>query len=199
MDEKRPLNLPLTVDTSTPATVGLQGLEGHFADATVIGYGVTGLVYAATDLKTKTRVAIKKLLFRDQRQCQLGLREIRLLRQMQHDNLVTLKEILDPGGLPVKNEPLIDCAYLVQELLDTDLNRLRHSKQLTTEHCRFISYQILRGLKYIHSANVIHRDLKPSNVMLNCDTLLVKIGDYGLARVVDPAYNHQVVASCNIS
>jgi mitogen-activated protein kinase 1/3 len=50
-------------------------------------------------------------------------------------------------------------------------------------------YQILRGLKYIHSANVLHRDLKPSNLLLNtnCD---LKICDFGLARVADPSFNH---------
>ena len=50
-------------------------------------------------------------------------------------------------------------------------------------------YQILRGLKYIHSANVLHRDLKPSNLLLNttCD---LKICDFGLARVADPEHDH---------
>ena len=49
--------------------------------------------------------------------------------------------------------------------------------------------QILRGLKYIHSANVLHRDLKPSNLLLNttCD---LKICDFGLARVADPDHDH---------
>ena len=50
-------------------------------------------------------------------------------------------------------------------------------------------FQILRGLKYIHSANVLHRDLKPSNLLLNttCD---LKICDFGLARVADPEHDH---------
>ena len=47
----------------------------------------------------------------------------------------------------------------------------------------------MRGLKYIHSANVLHRDLKPSNLLLNttCD---LKICDFGLARVADPDHDH---------
>ena len=193
MDEKRSLHHPLSVDTSLLPTVGLHDLEGHFTDATIIGHGVTGLVYSATDVQTKNRVAIKKLLFSSQRQCQAGLREIRFLRQMQHENIVSLREILDAKGSPIKSELTLDCAYLVQELLDTDLRRLIQSGQLTAQHSKLVCYQILRGLKYIHSANVIHRDLKPSNVMLNCDTLLVKIGDYGLSRVLDPSYDHQVI------
>ena len=53
---------------------------------------------------------------------------------------------------------------------------------LTDDHVQYFLYQILRGLKYIHSANVLHRDLKPSNILLNgnCD---LKICDFGLARV----------------
>ena len=52
--------------------------------------------------------------------------------------------------------------------------------------------QILRGLKYIHSANVLHRDLKPSNILLNsnCD---LKICDFGLARVCDTSHDHTVL------
>ena len=63
--------------------------------------------------------------------------------------------------------------------MESDLHRIIHSAQdLTDEHVRFFLYQLLRGLKYIHSANVIHRDLKPSNLLVNenCD---LKIGDFG--------------------
>ena len=54
-------------------------------------------------------------------------------------------------------------------------------KELTDEHIQYFVYQILRGMLYIHSSNVIHRDLKPSNLLLNknCD---LKICDLGLAR-----------------
>ena len=64
---------------------------------------------------------------------------------------------------------------------------------LHSEHVELIMYQILRGLKYLHSANVIHRDLKPCNitVTMDCD---VKIIDYGLCRAVanDMTYGHEV-------
>jgi mitogen-activated protein kinase 1/3 len=66
--------------------------------------------------------------------------------------------------------------------METDLHRIIYSRQpLTLDHVQYFVYQILRGLKYIHSANVIHRDLKPSNLLVNanCD---LKICDFGLAR-----------------
>ena len=60
---------------------------------------------------------------------------------------------------------------------------------MSDEHIQFFLYQILRGLKYVHSCGILHRDLKPSNLLLNttCD---LKICDFGLARVADPDHDH---------
>ncbi|KAJ0416625.1 kinase-like domain-containing protein [Aspergillus carlsbadensis] len=80
--------------------------------------------------------------------------------------------------------PLED-VYLVTELLGTDLHRLLSAKPLEGKFAQYFTYQILRGLKYIHSAGVIHRDLKPGNILIteNCD---LKICDFGLARLQEP-------------
>lgn len=68
-------------------------------------------------------------------------------------------------------------------------NKISRLQAISNDHICYFLYQILRGLKYIHSANVLHRDLKPSNLLLNttCD---LKICDFGLARVADPEHNH---------
>ena len=73
--------------------------------------------------------------------------------------------------------------------METDLYKLLKTQRLSNDHICYFLYQILRGLKYIHSANVLHRDLKPSNLLLNttCD---LKICDFGLARVADPEHDH---------
>ena len=65
--------------------------------------------------------------------------------------------------------------YIVQCLMETDLYKLLKTQKLSNDHICYFLYQILRGLKYIHSANVLHRDLKPSNLLLNttCD---LKVG-----------------------
>lgn len=74
--------------------------------------------------------------------------------------------------------------YLVTEFVDTDLYKLLNSAQfLTTDHIKTFMHQILLGLKYLHSSNIIHRDIKPANVLLHEDCTL-KICDFGLSRVV---------------
>lgn len=64
--------------------------------------------------------------------------------------------------------------------METDLYKLLKTQKLSNDHICYFLYQILRGLKYIHSANVLHRDLKPSNLLLNttCDLKVRKADAY---------------------
>lgn len=72
--------------------------------------------------------------------------------------------------------------YIITELMETDLHRVIYSRQdLSEDHTRYFIYQLLKGLHYMHSANVMHRDLKPSNLLCNKNCVL-KICDLGLAR-----------------
>jgi len=73
--------------------------------------------------------------------------------------------------------------YVVSEdLMEADLSIAIESSPLSDDHCQFFLYQILRAMKYVHSAHVIHRDLKPRNLLVNtnCD---LKVCDFRLARV----------------
>ncbi|KAJ8432463.1 hypothetical protein Cgig2_027760 [Carnegiea gigantea] len=153
-----------------------------------IGRGASGLVCAAVNSETRQEVAIKKIgnAFDNIVDAKRTLREIKLLRFMDHENIIAIKDIIRPP----KKEAFND-VYIVYELMDTDLHQIIRSNQsLTDDHCQvsltvsllqYFLYQLLRGLKYVHSAKVLHRDLKPSNLLLNanCD---LKIGDFGLAR-----------------
>ncbi|MFQ6619918.1 hypothetical protein Gotur_001117, partial [Gossypium turneri] len=148
---------------------------------------------AALNSETREEVAIKKIgnAFDNRIDAKRTLREIKLLCHMDHENVIAIKDIIRPPQRENFND-----VYIVYELMDTDLHQIiRSDQQLTDDHCRvartivdhavpllqYFLYQILRGLKYVHSANVLHRDLKPSNLLLNanCD---LKIGDFGLAR-----------------
>lgn len=86
----------------------------------------------------------------------------------------------------------VNSVYIVQEYMETDLSQLLERGPLSEGHARLFMYQLLRGLKYIHSANVLHRDLKPANLFVNTEDLVLKIGDFGLARIMDPHYSHKV-------
>jgi len=148
-----------------------------------IGHGAYGVVISAQDAHTNNKVAIKKIsrAFDDPVDAKRILREIKLMKLFSHENVIRVLDIVPP---PPSCEEFDDI-YIVQDLMETDLHRIIYSKQsLTINHIQYFIYQVLRGLKYIHSANVMHRDLKPSNLLLNsnCD---LKICDFGLARVAE--------------
>jgi len=143
-----------------------------------LGQGAYGVVCSALDSVTNKKVAIKKTIsvFESHTVAKRTLREIKLLRHFHHDNIISIKDIIQPQSRNF-NE-----VYVVSELMDTDLQQIIKSPQLLTdEHIQYFVYQLLRGLKCIHSAHVIHRDLKPGNLLVNhnCD---LKICDFGLGR-----------------
>nr|CAD7447403.1 unnamed protein product [Timema bartmani] len=77
-------------------------------------------------------------------------------------------------------------SYVITELLQSDLHKIIVSPQhLSADHIKVFLYQILRGLKYLHSARILHRDIKPGNLLVNSNCVL-KICDFGLARVEEP-------------
>ncbi len=79
--------------------------------------------------------------------------------------------------------------YLIFEKMDTDLFKIiKSQQQLTTDHYKFIMYQILRAVLYLHSAKITHRDIKPSNVLINEDCT-IKLCDFGLSRSMDDNSN----------
>ena len=177
-------------------------VQSHYAPIKPIGKGAYGVVCSARDVRSDARVAIKKITnaFENVVDAKRTLREIRLLRHLRHENVIRIADVVAPkGGKDDKYErdakekkkgngtarapESFNDVYVMYELMDTDLHQIIRSNQpLSDDHCQYFVYQLLRGLKYIHSANVLHRDLKPSNLLLNanCD---LKICDFGLARV----------------
>lgn len=146
-----------------------------------IGIGAYGVVCSAVHRKLKDRVAIKKIprIFDYDKIARTTYREIKILKHFKHDNIIAIRDILKPKETKDEFRDI----YVVFDLMESDLHKIIYSKQeLSEEHCRYFLYQLLRGLKYIHSANVVHRDLKPSNLLVNEDCQL-RIGDFGMLYV----------------
>lgn len=143
-----------------------------------IGRGAYGIVCSSVNRETNEKIAIKKIhnVFENRVDALRTLRELKLLRHLKHDNIIGLKDVMMPVHKSFKD------VYLVYELMDTDLHQIiKSSQELSNDHCQYFLFQLLRGLKYLHSANILHRDLKPGNLLVNanCD---LKICDFGLAR-----------------
>uniref|UniRef100_H2V2Z2 Mitogen-activated protein kinase 6 n=1 Tax=Takifugu rubripes TaxID=31033 RepID=H2V2Z2_TAKRU len=170
-------------------------LGSRYMDLKPLGYGGNGLVFSAVDTDCDKRVAVKKIILTDPQSVKHALREIKIIRRLDHDNIVKVFETLGPSGRRLTEDVVslteVNSVYIVQEYMETDLCQLLERGLLSEGHARLFMYQLLRGLKYIHSANVLHRDLKPANLFVNTEDLVLKIGDFGLARIMDPHYSHK--------
>lgn len=143
-----------------------------------LGRGAYGIVWKAVDKRSKKTVALKKVFeaFQNSVDAQRTYREVMYLQELNgHDNIVRLLGIIRAHN----NRDL----YLVFEYMETDLHAVIKAKILQSIHKQFIFYQLLKALKYIHSADLIHRDLKPSNLLINSECI-IKVADFGLARSV---------------
>uniref|UniRef100_A0A2K5JIC1 mitogen-activated protein kinase n=1 Tax=Colobus angolensis palliatus TaxID=336983 RepID=A0A2K5JIC1_COLAP len=156
-----------------------------------LGSKCNGLVSSAVDNDCDRRVAIKKTSIKH------ALREIKIIRRLDYNNTVKVFEILGPSGSQLTDDvgslTELNSVYIAQEYMETDLANVLEQGPVLEEHARLFMYQLLRGLKYIHSANVLHRDLKPANFFINTEDLVLKIGDFGLAWIMDPHYSQKAI------
>ncbi|KMZ08947.1 uncharacterized protein Dsimw501_GD16072, isoform C [Drosophila simulans] len=156
-----------------------QTVESIFDVRKRMGKGAYGIVWKATDRRTKNTVALKKVFdaFRDETDAQRTYREVIFLRAFRcHPNIVRLLDIF-------KASNNLDF-YLVFEFMESDLhNVIKRGNVLKDVHKRFVMYQLINAIKFIHSGNVIHRDLKPSNILIDSKCRL-KVADFGLARTL---------------
>jgi len=147
---------------------------------TDLGKGAQGKVCKVFHKEDKAHYSMKKvdINFNSKVNCLNVLREIKILKNITHRHVIRLKELMIKE--PKNN---YDHIYLVTDLMDIDLKNVIYSEQdLTIEHIKKISYQIITGIEYIHRKGVMHRDIKPANILVNKDCN-VKLCDFGMAKV----------------
>ncbi|KAM6135846.1 LOW QUALITY PROTEIN: mitogen-activated protein kinase 10 [Phoenicopterus ruber ruber] len=149
-----------------------------------IGSGAQGIVCAAYDAVLDRNVAIKKLSrpFQNQTHAKRAYRELVLMKCVNHKNIISLLNVFTPQ----KSLEEFQDVYLVMELMDANLCQVIQM-ELDHERMSYLLYQMLCGIKHLHSAGIIHRDLKPSNIVVKSDCTL-KILDFGLARTAGTSF-----------
>jgi len=155
-----------------------------------LGEGTYGVVYKARDIGTGDMLALKKIRLdaEDEGIPSTAIREISLLKQLQHRNIVRLYDVV------LTDKTLT----LVFEFLDQDLKKYLDAcgdRGLDVATTKSFLWQLLQGISYCHENRVLHRDLKPQNLLVNSEGEL-KLADFGLARsfgIPVRSYTHEVV------
>ena len=168
-------------------------MGNRYEETTLLGEGTYGEVYKARDTTQGGRlVAIKRI--KTSRNDEMGLpsttvREVSVLKELHHENVVQLEDIAI--------NPARNTISLVFEYLDTDLSRhIRQKREMCRSQVTKYTYQILSGLAYCHSHNILHRDIKPANILVDRATDTLKLADFGLARshnVPIREFTHEVI------
>jgi hypothetical protein len=132
-------------------------LSPQYSVTHYLGMGAYGTVCAVTDATDNSLVAVKKCkkIFQSRTMAKRMLREVRLLRQFNHENIIKIRSI-QPPKMPDFSE-----LYVIFEIMEADLAQIIRSPQLLSEsHVQYFSFQLLSALEYLHTASVVHRDIK---------------------------------------
>lgn len=156
-----------------------------------IGEGTYGVVYKGKNKKTNKTVALKKIRLESEEEGvpSTAIREISLLKELQHPNIVCLEDVL------MQENKL----YLVFEFLSMDLKKymdtIPSGQFMDKMLVKSYTYQLLQGILFCHQRRVLHRDLKPQNLLIDSKGV-IKLADFGLARAFGipiRIYTHEIV------
>lgn len=163
----------------------------NFVRIEKIGEGTYGVVYKGRNKKTGQIVAMKKIRLEsdDEGIPSTAIREISLLKELKHPNIVGLLDVsMEESKL-----------YLIFEYLTMDLKKymdtLGNGKLMEPETVKSYLYQITRAVLFCHTRRVLHRDLKPQNLLIDKHGC-IKVADFGLGRAFGipvRVYTHEVV------
>uniref|UniRef100_A0A3B4XPG2 cyclin-dependent kinase n=1 Tax=Seriola lalandi dorsalis TaxID=1841481 RepID=A0A3B4XPG2_SERLL len=178
--ENSPLCKPLSRMSRRASLVSALSLSLHI--------GTYATVFKGRSKLTENLVALKEIRLEHEEGAPCtAIREVSLLKNLKHANIVTLHDIIHTDR----------CLTLVFEYLDSDLKQYLDNcgNLMSMYNVKIFMFQLLRGLSYCHKRKILHRDLKPQNLLIN-DKGELKLADFGLARaksVPTKTYSNEVV------
>ncbi|KAI8881375.1 Pkinase-domain-containing protein [Backusella circina FSU 941] len=162
-----------------------------------LGEGTFGEVHKAKHKRTGQLVALKRILMHNEKEGFpiTAIREIKILKQLQHKNVVPLTDIAVERD-PNKNEK--NGIYMVFPYMDHDLAGLLDNPSVNLSPAQIKTYlkQLLEGTAYLHHNRILHRDMKAANLLINNEGIL-QIADFGLARGLEE--NGKIYTSCVVT
>lgn len=147
----------------------------------VIGSGSFGVVFQATVGETGEYVAIKKV-FQDKR---FKNRELQIMRMLEHPNIVQLKHCFYSAGEKPEEVYLnLVLEYIPETVYKVTKHYSKLKQPVPLIYIKLYMYQLLRALAYIHSRGICHRDIKPQNLLVDPQTQVLKLCDFGSAKIL---------------
>ncbi|KAH9321387.1 hypothetical protein KI387_016026 [Taxus chinensis] len=149
----------------------------------ILGHGSGGTVYKVLHRKSSSHYALKVVRLDHDRYI---MREAEILKKINSPFIVKCEGIFEEGG----------SINFVLEYMDGGslANLLKHKKRMSESFIANAAAQVLKGLKYLHGERIVHRDIKPSNLLMNRNSQVIKIADFGVSRVVSQSMD---TVSCN--
>lgn len=173
----------VTTVVATPGHGPDRPQEVSYTDTKIIGNGSFGVVFQAKLCDTGELVAIKKVL-QDKR---FKNREIQIMRRLEHCNIVKLKYFFYSSG-EKKDEVYLNLVleYIPETVYKVARHYAKNKQTIPILSIRLYMYQLFRSLAYIHSLGICHRDIKPQNLLLDPETAVLKLCDFGSAKQLLP-------------
>ncbi|KAI9293258.1 Pkinase-domain-containing protein [Neoconidiobolus thromboides FSU 785] len=171
---------PYVVKVNVHSKAG-ESFELSYNKTAAVGNGSFGVVYHARISETNEEVAIKKVL-QDKR---FKNRELQIMRLINHPNIVDLKYYFYTNGKK-KDEIYLSLIleFMPETIYRASRNFVRARELMPLILVKLYTYQIVRSLIYIHSMGICHRDIKPQNILLDAKSGVLKLCDFGSAKVL---------------
>ncbi|CAJ0574465.1 unnamed protein product, partial [Mesorhabditis spiculigera] len=168
-----------TTVVATEARGPDQQVEVTYSDLKVVGNGSFGVVFLAKLQDTGEQVAIKKVL-QDKR---FKNRELQIMRKLTHPNIVKLKYFFYSGG-EKKDELYLNLIleYVPETVYRVARHYIKQRQSIPMLYVKLYMYQLFKALAYIHGIGICHRDIKPQNLLIDPDSGVLKLCDFGSAK-----------------